>query len=219
MLPEPPSREWRAQEPIEFPSTVHEVHRRPFGVGPAALLGGFAALALVAAIVLFAVGLWIVGIVALGLAGGSIALFWPAIRHEPGSRTARLTSRAVSRARATARFTAVRAWAWGRAGLQLGRIRRRRRRLRKALQSQLTPLGEAVYRDERERAASLKAQARELEHALERAEHEASAVLSAARQEIARERATAQPTQALPVQQTEELASADRNPRDVRSDP
>jgi hypothetical protein len=212
MLPEPPASNWLAREPVEFPPTVHEVHRRPFGLAPAPLLGGLGTLALVSAIVLFAVGGWTGGVVVLALGGGVMALFRSATRHEPDSMVARLASRTVTRARAMAGFTAVRVRASAGALLQLGRIRRRRRGLRKALQSQLMPLGEAVYRDEHERADSLKAQARELELALERAEREAAAVVRAAREEIERERATVQPTQALPVQKPKGPAAPNHNP-------
>jgi hypothetical protein len=204
-----------ARESLEFRRTVHEVHRQPFGVAPAPLLGGLGTLALIGAIVLFAIGGWIAGCVMLALTGALIALFWSAIKHERGSPVARLTLRAVSRARATARFTAVRARAWLRALVHLGRIRRRRRGLRKALRSQLMPLGEAVYRDEHERADSLKAQAHVLEHALELAEREASAVVRAAREEIDRERATVEPTEALPVQKPADPATTERYPPDA----
>lgn len=204
-------RESLAEQPVEFRATVHETQRRPFGLAPADLLGTVTAIALVIAVVMFATAAWIPGIVALGVVIGSGSLFVSAIRHDPSSPTALITSKLRHRALAAARFTALTARTRARAAIQLLRIRRRRHRLERAMRSQLEPLGEAVYREDRERAEALKAEVGQLEQALHSAEEEAAAVAAAAREQIDDERVTVQPTQAFPAVPAETLSGLRRD--------
>lgn len=167
---------------------VHQVHRRPFGLGPVPLLGGLAAGLLLLAILLFAVGSWVPALFMLAVSAALVALLIVALEREPDARSAQVAFRAVDRARWWARFAALAIRVWSRAGLQLARIRGQRLRLRAELRQRLTPLGEAVYREDQNRAEVLKAQASDLSQALGAADAEAAVVLGAARERVERER-------------------------------
>jgi hypothetical protein len=211
--PSPETRELLAGLPDDPHTRIHEAQRRPFGAHPAPLLGGLALASLVIAIVLIAAGVWVVAVIALGLGLGAIALFIPAIRHDPTAPTARASRRAAAQATATAGLVAVTARTWARAAVSLLEIKRRRVRLRRRLHRQMGPLGEAVYRGEDERAEVLKASAARLEQELGDADRQASAVVSRARERTGREKATVQPTQELPADPVEAGA---RSPRLAR---
>jgi hypothetical protein len=176
---------------------VYQVHRRPLGIHPVPLLGGVGSVALFAAIILFASGSSVGGLIVLSLSYVLLMFFFSAVKREPDTQTARFARTVVDRVRSLLTLAAVTAGAWSRAGLGLLRIRRRRLRLRSELQDRLKPLGEAVYRGDHQLAEVLKEQAAELERKLGETELEASAVRGAARKEIDREHATVQPTQAL----------------------
>jgi hypothetical protein len=167
---------------------VHQVHRRPFGLGPVPLLGGLAAGLLLVAVILFAVGSWVPALFMLGVSAALVALLVVALEQEPDARSARLAIRVAARARGWARFGAVTIRVWSRTGLQLARLRGQRLRLRTAFRQRLKPLGDAVYREDQGRAEVLKAQASDLSQALRAADAEAAKVLGAARERVERER-------------------------------
>lgn len=179
------------------PPAFHYAHRRPVGIDPVPLSGGLGVLALLAAIALLATGSLVAGLIVLGLAVALLTLFAGGVRRHPYEPLARLTLTAADRLRALTRFLAVTARAWGRAGLDLLRIRHRRHRLRRELNASLAPLGEAVHHDDHPRAEALKGQAADLQQKLAETEREASATVASARQEIERERTAIEPTQAL----------------------
>lgn len=179
---------------------IHAVHRRPFGLRPGAFLAGVSAGTFPVAVILFAVGTWVVGIVVLLLALAAATLLAAAVREEPTSPEARLSRRALVQAGGTVRFGSAIARTRFRAGLLLGRLSYRRARLRRELRAQYLPLGQAVYRDELERAELLKAQARRIEDMLQQIDLEAATLRRGARRHLEGERATVQRTQALPVQ-------------------
>jgi RNA polymerase subunit RPABC4/transcription elongation factor Spt4 len=200
-----------AAAPGESPPMVYQVQRRPLGIDPVPLLGGAGGVALLVAIILFASGSSIGGVIVLILSLALLTLFFAAVERQPETRTAQATRIAVDRVRSLLRLAAVTALARSHAGLGLLRIRRRQQRIRSQLQGRLKPLGEAVHQGDHRRAELLKQQATELERRLGEAELEASAVLGAARTEIGRERRTVEPTQAL--------ALAEAEHRDERTDP
>jgi hypothetical protein len=121
------------------------------------------------------------------------------IRHEPDSEISRASVRANDRTRSRLHVGTVAARAWSRAAPSLVRARWRELRLRRLLRGQLQPLGEAVYRNEAERAEAIKAQAAALERELVASRRKADAAVAAARGEIARERALVGPTESLRV--------------------
>lgn len=184
---------------VQFAPTLHHAHRRPLGLGPAPLLGGAALLALVLAVVTFALGWWVAGVVLLAVAGAAVGLFVVAIRREPESKTAWLALSAAGRAGTRTRVTGVALRAWSGAAVRLLRIWIRRHRLRAQFRQRLAPLGEAVQLGDLDRATQLKAQADQMARALGEAERERSAVVQAARGQIARERSDSEETESLPV--------------------
>jgi hypothetical protein len=203
------TEEMLPEREVKFATTRHWAHRRPLGLGPAPLLAALAAAALVLAIVTFALGAWVAGLLFLAAAGAIVCLFLVAVRREPDAQSARLATTAAVRADGTIRLTGVRIRAWSRAGVELTRIWRERRRLRAQFKGRLEPLGEAVYREDLTRAEQLKAQAEQLDHALRDVDSRASATLAALHEEIEHERVPAQRTERLPV--VGDAASSDRD--------
>jgi hypothetical protein len=184
---------------VQSPPTIHQVNRRPLGIGPVPLLGGgLLALVLVAA-VLLALGTWIVGIILLACSVALLALLLVAVEREPDDPAARLAASAADRARSQTRVLGIAARAWSRAGVALLGVSRRRYRLRWQLRRHLEPLGEAAYQGDEAEVERLRARALELEAALHETEREGSEVVDAARVEIERERATSDATQTLPA--------------------
>jgi hypothetical protein len=158
--------------------------------------------------VLFALGGLVAGIVFLALSCASVGLFVVAVGREPESQSARLASTAASRAHELISLMAVVLHAASSTGLELAKLWQRRQRLRVQLRRRLAPLGEAVHRDDLDRAAKLKAQARRLDEALGDADRCRSDALASLRQQIERARANTQSTQRLPV--LEESPASDR---------
>jgi hypothetical protein len=182
----------------ELPATIHRVQRRVFGIEPLPLLFGASALALALALALFLSGDPVPGIVLLGLTVVLAAFVRAGMRRAPESSVARAWRRTMDRLRARARLLAVATRAWSGATRRLVGVRLRRLRLRRELREQLRPLGEAVYRDQPERAKAIKARAAALERELLESQREDAVLVGAARDEIDRERALAGPTEALP---------------------
>jgi hypothetical protein len=192
---------------VQSPPTLHRVNRRPLGLAPVRLLGGGTLLALLLAIVFFALGSWPVGLVLLACAVALVALLLVAVEREPDDPAAQAAIIAADRARSQTRLIGVAARAWSRAGVTVVRFRQRRYRLRWRLRRQLEPLGEAAYRGDEDRVEILKAQARRMEDALRQAERETAAAVQAARAEIERERAFSDRTQSLPVHDPPDTAA------------
>lgn len=184
---------------VQFPPTVHHVHRHPLGLSPGPLLAALAAGIFVMALILLALGSWVAGIVFLALFVLAVGLFVVATRREPEAQTSRLAVTAADRADGFARLTSVALRAWVAAGLERAKLWGRRRRLRFERSRRMAPLGEAVHENDRERAMQLKAQVEELDQAIREAERLAADVMATRRSQIERERATSQSTQQLPV--------------------
>ena len=184
----------------ELPPTLHHVQRRVFGVEPLPLLFGASALALLVGVVLLVSGDPIPAIVLLLITGVLAAFVRTGIERDPASRVGRAWRLASARIHTQARLVAVSIRAWSAAAAQLVRVRLRRLRLRRQLREQLRPLGEAVYRNQPQRARAIKAHAEAVERELLDSQREDAALVGAAREAIDRERAPAQPTEALPRQ-------------------
>lgn len=211
MFAHPPSQDARELLESEFRRprrSVHEAYRRPLGAQPPLFLGALSVLALILGVILLITGPWISAVIALGVFIGLIALFIPAIRHDPHSQAARMARRSVNSTMSTARFVTVAAGAWAQAAVSLLHVKQRRLRIKHELRSRLSPLGEAVHRGDEGRVAQLKAQAEKLEAQLKEIDSSASAIVGGAREAVEREKASSQSTQALPVTQTETDVSA-----------
>jgi hypothetical protein len=183
----------------EFPPTLHTVQRRPFGLSATAVLAALAGLGLGVTVVMFAVGAWIGGLLALALVVVVAALFRSAVRREPDSETARVVRRAGVETLSLWRLGAVSLRAWTGASLELARLQRRRRRLQRDLNGRLRPLGEAVLQEDPVRAEVLKAQAEVLAERLHELERDVTLVSERARERVERERAVSQPTESLKI--------------------
>jgi hypothetical protein len=184
---------------VQFAPTVHHVHRRPLGLSPSPLLAGLGVVIFVIALILFALGSWLAGIVFLVLAGVTVCLLLVAISREPEAHTSRLATTAADRADGFGRLTAVAVRAGVPAGLELARLWGRRRRLRFELRRQLGPLGEAVHLGHREQAMQIKARADELDRSLRETDRRAAETTAGVRQRIERHRATSHRTERLAV--------------------
>ena len=185
------------------PPTVHRSHRRPFGVHPVPLLGGVGGVALVVAIVLLAGGAIVGGLIFLMLAVPMLGLFAGGIMREPDAPAAGRSLQLLRRIRSISGFLAVGVRAEGRAGVGLARVRSRQHHLRRELKATMAPLGEAVHNRDEPRADALERRATRLERELEQLDDEASRLTAEVRDELARERATIQPTRtfmSLPVE-------------------
>lgn len=193
-----------------FPPTVHEAHRRPLGLEPAALLAGLAAVALLISLILFVSGAWIAGIIGLGVTLGVVALFLAAIGREPQTRLAQLTLRSLARAGSSRRLAGVKLRAWSRAAAPAIRVSAHRLWLRWKLRRRLAPLGEAVHEGDAERVARLEAGNRAIEHELDRLELEGAAARDAARRRIEVERSSADATVALAADEAQVPAERPR---------
>jgi hypothetical protein len=183
--------------PVAYPPSFHaERHELP-GLGSPVLTGGVATLALACAIVLFAFGAVVGGLILLALAAAFLALFASAVRREPESQLVRISRRSVVLTRMRGRFVLVSARARCRSALELLKLRGRQLRLRSELRGQMRPLGEAVYDGREQHASALKANAGGLAEELRNAERQASEVLDSMREEIERERAASDRTRVL----------------------
>ena len=176
------------------PSAVAAPERHVFGLAPPGLVLALAVGGLVVAIVMFAVGHWVAGVVLLLVALGLGALLASTVRQVPDGRVAQ----AVTRARADARGRAGLAWvslvSWLGAGREVVRLRRARLDLRREQKALIHALGDAVYRGDLAQAAMLKGEVRARAERIEECERKLAAALAAARERVGRERRTIQPT-------------------------
>jgi len=179
---------------VQSPPRIHQVNRRPLGIGPASWLAGVLLTALLVALILLVTGAWQAAAVLVACALVVLAMLLVAVEREPDDPAARLAATAADRAVSHTRLIGVAARAWSRACIALLRINQRRYRLRRQLRRQLHPLGEAAYRGDEERVERLRAQAQLLEQSLREAEREGSQAVGAARAEVERERAPLQAT-------------------------
>jgi hypothetical protein len=198
-----PSSETReallARQAAEPRTSVHEAHRQPLGLSPAAFLGTLSLATFLLVLVLLITGVWIGAIIALGILTALMSLLIPAVRHDPESRAARTARRGLIQTTGTARFAAVATRTWTDAGISLLHLKRERLHLRRQLDSRLAPLGEAVHRGDQARAQELNAQADRLEHELTEIDRLVAAIIDDARRTVEREKANAQLTEALPA--------------------
>jgi hypothetical protein len=88
------------------------------------------------------------------------------------------------------------------------RLRSRQRRLRREQRALIRSLGDAVYGEQRRRAAELKAQAREREEQIDECARELLAALEVARERVSRERLAIQPTEVASGARAEALRNA-----------
>jgi hypothetical protein len=209
--PSAATRRQLASEGARPSVSVHESHRHPLGTSPLAFLGVLAPTALIATVVLLILGAWVAALIAAAACLGSFAMLSSAVQHDPGSPVARVSRRSTTRTLSALHIAGVYTRAWSRAIASLAAINQRRLRLRRQLQRQFAPLGEAVLEGDQARAAELTRRAAELEQELAASERQAAAVSEQARSLIEREKVGTQATEAFSAEAVESaVAGPDR---------
>jgi hypothetical protein len=193
-----------ADETGQVPVTYDRVEARYYGVTPATLTLVLAAVALVAAIVLFATGHWPFGLILIGLALLLALFYLEAARRKPGgalrARAGAAADSLATRGRATRRALALRR--------ELQRLALVRTRL-------LVDLGDAVYRGDEEATETAREQVKELDRAAAEREAEMQTVLAEAQERLQQRRLEVQPTQMVELPE-EPPAPGESEPGPVR---
>jgi|1185.fasta_scaffold04305_3 hypothetical protein len=166
------------QVPVEYT----RLERRYYGVTPTALAVALAAIAVVAAIVLFATGHWPIGLIVLG-----VGLLLLLVSVETG----------VFRDRAGVAADSVAAR--GRATTRLIALRRELRKLAILRGRLLFELGDAVYREDEQATGAARQRLVDLDEAWRQREAEMQTVIAQAQDRIQRRRLEVQPTEMVEI--------------------
>jgi hypothetical protein len=181
-------------------SSTFTAERHVFGLAPPEILVAFALLMLVVGVFSLAFGHWIAGIVLIVAGAALWWLFTWTAQRLPDGRAAHLATAATAAgdaARSRAGFAWVSLSSWSGVGVKALRLRRVQRRLAIEQSALIHALGEAVFREDVERADELKDKARACAERIEENEKELRLALEAARERVSRERAAIQPTEAF----------------------
>jgi hypothetical protein len=170
---------------------------RLFGVLSPVATFVLACVLLLGALVVFAAGSWILGILLLAIAVAVLVLFFGAAERDPSSAVARGAVTARDRLRDWTSFATGSAGAWTKAGRVVLRIKRELRSLRSERASVQLALGEAAYREDEAATASLRVRMQEIDAAISSRERDRVEALAHARRHVAEERAAGQPTERL----------------------
>jgi hypothetical protein len=161
---------------------------------------------LLGALVVFAAGSWILGILFSAIAVAVLVLFFGAAERDPSSSIARAALTARNRLRDWAGFATGSAGAWTKAGRDVFRIKREVWSLRSERDRAQLALGDAAYREDESATASLRVRMQEIDAAISSRERERADALAHARRRVADERVAGQPTEQL---STEDLRRED----------
>jgi ABC-type multidrug transport system fused ATPase/permease subunit len=176
------------------PVTVTHPDRRYYGVTPTALALGLAAIAIVAAIVLFAVGHWPIGLILLGV--GLLLLLLTVETGVFRDRAGVAADSFATRRRATTHILA---------------LRRELRKLAVLRGRLLFELGDAVYRDDEQATEAARRRLEELDEAWRRKEAEIQTVMAQAQDRLHRRRLEVQPTEMVELPE-EPAAPGEQDP-------
>jgi hypothetical protein len=171
------------------PVPVNYTHAEPqyYGVTPTTLVLVLAVAALAVSIVLFAIGRWPFGLIALGLSLLLGLFFFEGTRRRPDARVNAVRARAG----AAADSVATR----GRATRQLFALRRELQRLAAAHSELLFELGAAVYREDDQATAAVREQLRELDEVRAQREAEMQWIVVEVQDRLEQRRLEVQPTE------------------------
>jgi hypothetical protein len=183
--------------PLPEPISYERVDREVFGVAPPGLLLGLSIVAFVAGVVLLALGRWVIGSASLVVSAALGVVFAGAARQLPEDPAAQGALKTAGRVRAWTRVAGTATASWGRAGAVVMRLRIEQRRLRRTQRARIHELGEAIFREDDEAAATLKAEAQELGDRIEQDERDVKVALASASERVERERSVASATQVL----------------------
>jgi hypothetical protein len=176
------------------PVTVTHPDRRYYGVTPTVLALGLAAVAIVAAIVLFAVGHWPIGLILLGV--GLLLLLLTVETGVFRDRAGVAADSFATRGRATTHILALRR--------ELRKMAVLRGRL-------LFELGDAVYRDDEQATQAARRRLEELDEAWRQKEAEMQTVMAQAQHRLHRRRLEVQPTEMVELPE-EPAAPGEQDP-------
>ena len=154
-----------------------------------------AAVALTLAVVLFALGRWPFGLIALGVSVLLVLVFLEAARRKPDGAVARSTAEALDGFRARAGVAADSLATRGRAARRLLALRRELQRLGQLRARLLFELGDAVYRGDDQATERAREQVRELDELAAQREAEMQTVVAQTQERLERRRLEVQPTE------------------------
>jgi zinc-ribbon domain len=185
------------------PVEPHVAERRYFGVPPAGVLLVLGVVGVIAAITLFATGLWPWALIALGLALFLLTGWVSQERRSPGEAgSASFGALAAVRSRAgLAKETIA---AQGGARIELSRLRRDASALARERKDRARELGEAVYAKNTTATKELKKRMKEIDDQIEAKEAQMAQVSMDAQDRIGKARLQAQPTQVVAGELPEE---------------
>ena len=168
---------------------------RYYGITPTTLVLVLAGATLTLAVVLFALGRWPFGLIALGISVLLVLVFLEVARRKPGGAVARSTAEALDGFRARASVAADSLATRGRAARRLLALRRELQRM-SVLRSQLLfELGAAVYGGDDQGTERARGQVRELDELAALRESEMEAVVAQTQERLERRRLEVQPTE------------------------
>ncbi|TML17028.1 MAG: hypothetical protein E6G33_04120 [Actinobacteria bacterium] len=176
---------------------VHYARAEPryYGITPTTLVLVLAAAALTLAVVLFAIGHWPIGLIALGVSILLIVVFFETARRKPDGTVARSTADALETFRSRAGVAAESLATRGRAARQVLALRRELQRMAAVRTQLLFELGDAVYRDDEQATKTARGQLEELDELSARREAEMQAVVAGAQERLQQRRLEVQPTE------------------------
>jgi hypothetical protein len=177
--------------PVEY----GQVEPRYYGVTPTTLVLVLAGAALTLAVVLFALGHWPFGLIAVGVSVLLVLVFLEAARRKPDGAVARSTADALDGFRTRAGVAAGSLATRGRAARRLLALRRELQRMGVLRARLLFELGDAVYRGDDQGTERARGQLAELDRLAALREAEMEAVVAQTQERLERRR--------LEVQQTE----------------
>lgn len=177
--------------PVEY----GQVEPRYYGVTPTTLVLALAGAALTLAVVLFALGHWPFGLIALGASVLLLLVFLEAARRKPDGAVARSTADALDGFRTRAGVAAGSLATRGRAARRLLALRRELQRMGVLRGRLLFELGDAVYRGDDQGTERARGQLAELDRLAAQRETEMEAVVAQTQERLERRRLEVQPTE------------------------
>jgi hypothetical protein len=168
---------------------------RYYGVTPTTLVLVLVGVAFTLAIVLFALGRWPFGLIAVGAGVLLVLIFLDAARRKPDGVVARSTTDALDGFRARAGLAADSFATRGRAARRVLALRRELQRMSALRARLLLELGDAVYRGDDEATERARGQVRELDELAAQREADMQGTLAQAQDRLQRHRLEVQPTE------------------------
>jgi hypothetical protein len=183
------------EETGRVPVQYARAEPRYYGITPTTLVLVLGGVALTLAVVLFGLGRWPFGLIALGVSVLLVLIFLEAARRKPDGAVARSTADALDGFRARAGVAADSLATRGRAARRLLALRRELQRMSELRARLLVELGDAVYRGDDQATESARGQVRELDELAARRGAEVEAVMARTQERLQRRRLEVQPTE------------------------